>query len=42
MHGARSRQLVRPFRFFHDQLPEIVAHDALNAGGHRQEPDAGQ
>ena len=38
---TRSRRELLSQVFFHDQLPGIVAHDPLNAGGHLQEPDAG-
>jgi DNA-binding CsgD family transcriptional regulator len=39
--GTRSRRALLSQVFFHDQLPGIVAHDPVNAGGHLQEPDAG-
>jgi DNA-binding CsgD family transcriptional regulator len=35
---TRSRRELLSQVFFHDQLPGIVAHDPLNAGGHLQEP----
>jgi DNA-binding CsgD family transcriptional regulator len=35
---TRSRRELLSRVFFHDQLPGIVAHDPLNAGGHLQEP----
>jgi DNA-binding CsgD family transcriptional regulator/GAF domain-containing protein len=34
--GTRSRRELLATVFFHDQLPGIVAHDPLNAGGHLQ------
>ena len=35
---THSRRDLLAQVFFHDQLPGIVAHDPLNAGGHLQEP----
>ncbi len=35
---THSRQELLSQVFFHDQLPGIVAHDPLNAGGHLQAP----
>ncbi len=35
---TRSRRELLSQVFFHDQLPGIVAHDPLNAGGHLREP----
>ena len=35
---TRSRRELLSQVFFHDQLPGIVAHDPLNAGGHLVEP----
>jgi len=35
---TNSRRELLSQVFFHDQLPGIVAHDPLNAGGHLQEP----
>ncbi len=35
---TRSRRELLSQVFFHDQLPGIVAHDPLNAGGHLQQP----
>ncbi len=37
---TRSRKELMARVFFHDQLPGIVAHDPLNAGGHLQAPKA--
>ena len=34
--ATRSRRQLLAQVFFHDQLPGIVAHDPLNAGGHLQ------
>ena len=41
--ATRSRRQFLAQVFFHDQLPGIVAHDPLNAGGHLQTgwPDPG-
>ena len=36
--ATSSRRELLSQVFFHDQLPGIVAHDPLNAGGHLQEP----
>jgi DNA-binding CsgD family transcriptional regulator len=36
--GTNSRRELLSQVFFHDQLPGIVAHDPLNAGGHLQTP----
>jgi DNA-binding CsgD family transcriptional regulator len=36
---TRSRRELLAQVFFHDQLPGIVAHDPLNAGGHLQPSD---
>ena len=38
---TRSRKELLSQVFFHDQLPGIVAHDPLNAGGHLQAPRDG-
>lgn len=35
---TRSRRELLSQVFFHDQMPGIVAHDPLNAGGHLREP----
>jgi DNA-binding CsgD family transcriptional regulator len=35
--GTNSRRELLSQVFFHDQLPGIVAHDPLNAGGHLQQ-----
>jgi len=35
---TRSRRELLSQVFFHDQLPGIVAHEPLNAGGHLREP----
>ncbi|HYN75923.1 MAG TPA: helix-turn-helix transcriptional regulator [Candidatus Limnocylindria bacterium] len=35
---TRSRRELLSQVFFHDQLPGIVAHDPVNAGGHLREP----
>ena len=37
---TRSRRELLAQVFFHDQLPGIVAHDPLNAGGHLQPSEA--
>lgn len=38
--GTRSRKDLLSQVFFHDQLPGIVAHDPINAGGHLQPTQA--
>jgi DNA-binding CsgD family transcriptional regulator len=40
--GTRSRRELLAQVFFHDQMPGIVAHDPINAGGHLQEPSSGR
>ena len=37
--GTHSRRELLASVFFNDQLPGIVAHDPLNAGGHLQSPE---
>jgi Bacterial regulatory proteins, luxR family len=36
--ATRSRRELLSQVFFHDQLPGIVAHDPVNAGGYLREP----